>query len=135
VQLLGLGPLLDRSTDKLSGGERQRVAIGRALLTRPRLLLMDEPVSSLDAENKAEVLSRLESLLATLSIPVIYVSHDASEVRRLASGVLAMRAGRILGPAQPVGLADPDLAVVDTLPPDTVRRLALAALKAGLEPL
>jgi molybdate transport system ATP-binding protein len=134
VAPLGLGGLLDRSTAKLSGGERQRVAIARVLLTQPRLLLMDEPVSSLDPDNKAEVLERLESLLGALSIPVIYVSHDAWEVRRLAKTVLAMRGGRIVGPLQTARGGDADLALVDSLAPDTLRGLALAALKAGLAP-
>jgi molybdate transport system ATP-binding protein len=128
VELLDLGALLGRSTAKLSGGERQRVAIGRALLVQPELLLMDEPVSSLDVESKAEIISRLERVLKTLATPVIYVSHDPSEVARLADRVLAMRDGRIVGVGQAQGQT------LEGLTEDEVRGLALAALIAGLRP-
>jgi molybdate transport system ATP-binding protein len=131
--LLDLTPLLDRSPAKLSGGERQRVAIARALLSQPQLLLMDEPVSSLDAGSKAEVLARLETVMAALSIPVIYVSHDLGEVERLADRVVAMRAGRIVPADRRLTESDP-ARLIDTLDPDEVRRLALAALRAGLRP-
>jgi molybdate transport system ATP-binding protein len=134
VDLLGLARLLDRNTGKLSGGERQRVAMARALLTQPRLLLMDEPVSSLDLEGKAEVLARLERVLGALSVPVIYVSHDPGEVRRLANVVLAMRAGRMRAPAPAPAAEPPDSVSLESLSPAEVRRLALAALKAGLKP-
>ena len=133
VDLLGLARLLDRNTGKLSGGERQRVAIARALLTQPRLLLMDEPVSSLDLEAKSEVLAQLEGVLSALSVPVIYVSHDPGEVRRLANLVLAMRAGRIGAPAPGPAADAADSAALESLSPAEVRRLALAALKAGLD--
>ena len=132
VGLLGLEGLLDRATDRLSGGERQRVAIARALLAQPRLLLMDEPVSSLDREARAEVLERLEHVLGVIAAPVIYVSHDTAEVRRLAERVLVMRAGR-LTTAEPLASAT-DEALLDALSPDETRRLALAALRAGLRP-
>jgi molybdate transport system ATP-binding protein len=95
IALLGVGPLLARSTTKLSGGERQRVAIGRALLSQPELLLMDEPLSSLDPESKAEILPYLDRLHQALSIPVIYVSHDPAEITRLADRVYEMRSGQI----------------------------------------
>jgi molybdate transport system ATP-binding protein len=95
IALLGVGPLLARSTMKLSGGERQRVAIGRALLSQPELLLMDEPVSSLDPESKAEILPYLDRLHQSLSIPIVYVSHDPAEITRLADRVLQMRQGQI----------------------------------------
>jgi molybdate transport system ATP-binding protein len=95
VDLLGLGALLARSTDRLSGGERQRVAIGRALLSAPKLLLMDEPMSGLDVDSKAEILPYLERLHETLAWPILYVSHDLGEVARLADHVLRMHAGRI----------------------------------------
>jgi molybdate transport system ATP-binding protein len=131
ADLLGLAGLLERSTEKLSGGERQRVAIARALATQPRLLLMDEPVSSLDVEGKAEVLERLERLTGVLATPMIYVSHDPAEVTRLADRVLAMRAGRL--DPWPAGGAL-DAAAIDAMSPDEVRQLALAALRAGLRP-
>jgi molybdate transport system ATP-binding protein len=135
VRLLGLSPLLDRSTAKLSGGERQRAALGRALLVQPELLLLDEPVSSLDVEGKAEVLARLEAVFRTLDIPVIYVSHDLAEVARLASRVVAMKEGRIVEPpAQTGGSLSEEAAraALVKLTPEQVRALALSALKAGL---
>jgi molybdate transport system ATP-binding protein len=95
VTLLGVSPLLDRSTAKLSGGERQRVAIARALLTSPRLLLMDEPLAALDARSKAEILPYLEKLHTEFSIPVIYVSHAPEEVARLADYLVFMQDGHV----------------------------------------
>jgi len=102
VAWLGIEGLLDRDPDGLSGGERQRVAIARALLTSPRLLLLDEPVASLDAAGKAEILPYLERLYAELQIPVLYVSHAADEVARLADYMILMDAGRVIasGPIQ-----------------------------------
>jgi len=102
VAWLGVAHLLGRETAGLSGGERQRVAIARALLTSPRLLLFDEPVASLDAAGKAEILQYLERLLAELEIPVLYVSHSPDEVTRLADHMVLMDAGRVLaaGPIQ-----------------------------------
>lgn len=96
VKLMGVGPLLDRSTASLSGGERQRAAIGRALLSQPRLLLMDEPLSALDRQSKEEILPYFEALHETLSIPILYVSHDISEVERLADSVVLLENGRVL---------------------------------------
>jgi len=95
VALLGLSPLVDRSPDHLSGGERQRVAIGRALLSQPKLLLMDEPLSALDAQTKSEILPFLERLRDTLSLPIIYVSHDMREIERLAEHIVLMQSGRV----------------------------------------
>ena len=95
VELLGIGPLLARRTPTLSGGERQRVAIARALATRPRLLLMDEPLAALDAARKAEILPYLERLHEELAIPVVYVSHDLGEVARLADHLVLLQAGRV----------------------------------------
>ncbi|WP_394762319.1 molybdenum ABC transporter ATP-binding protein [Phenylobacterium sp.] len=126
VDLLGLAPLLGRGVANLSGGERQRVALGRALLSQPRLLLMDEPLSSLDAGAKAEILPYLERLHRSLAIPALYISHDAGEIARLADHVLYMRDGRIVP-----GEAGPTLEGVDAAARD---RLALAALRAGLAP-
>lgn len=94
VELLGIGHLLNRSPATLSGGERQRVAIARALATSPQLLLMDEPLSALDAQRKAEVLPYLESLQRRLDMPVLYVSHAQDEVARLAQHVVLLQAGR-----------------------------------------
>lgn len=85
IALLDLGPLLTRKPANLSGGEQQRVAIGRALLTSPQLLLMDEPLASLDSARKSEILPYLERLKGTLRLPIIYVSHDEREVQRLAA--------------------------------------------------
>lgn len=96
VSALGLGPLLRRRPPSLSGGERQRVAIGRALLARPRLLLLDEPLSSLDPERKFEVLTLLEGARDQFGTPMIYISHAPEEIRRIADRVLTMRAGRLL---------------------------------------
>jgi molybdate transport system ATP-binding protein len=96
VQLLGLAPLLQRLPAGLSGGERQRVAIGRALLSSPRLLLMDEPLAALDLARKNEFLPYLERLHETLDIPVLYVSHAPDEVARLADHLVLMQAGRAL---------------------------------------
>ncbi len=95
VQLLGVGHLLQRSTATLSGGERQRVAVGRALLSNPRILLMDEPLSALDAAAKDEVLPYLQALPARLSLPILYVSHDVTEVQRLADRVVLIESGRV----------------------------------------
>jgi len=96
VQLMGIASLLDRNTTALSGGERQRVAIGRALLSQPRLLLMDEPLSSLDQRNKEEILPYFEALHDTLSIPILYVSHDIAEVERLGDVLVLVEQGRVL---------------------------------------
>ena len=95
VELLGIGPLLQRQPASLSGGERQRVAIARALATSPRLLLMDEPLASLDASRKAEILPYLERLHDELDIPVLYVSHALDEIARLADHLLLLEAGRV----------------------------------------
>ena len=95
VALLGLEPLLARRPGDLSGGEKQRVAIGRALLTQPKLLLMDEPLASLDEPRKEEIMPFIERLRDELHIPVIYVSHDMDEVVRLADTLVLMEAGKV----------------------------------------
>ncbi len=95
-QLLDLKPLMGRRTHQLSGGERQRVAIGRALLSQPTLLLLDEPLASLDASRREEVLPYLESLRDQLSIPMVYVSHNYDEVLRLATYLVLMEAGQTI---------------------------------------
>ncbi len=108
VAMLGLEPLLQRMPATLSGGEKSRVAIGRALMSNPRLLLLDEPLAALDAPRKAEVLQYLERLCAQTAVPVIYVSHAMSEVARLAQTLVLLDAGRVTR-AGPLGdvLADP----------------------------
>lgn len=95
VTLLGISTLLPRRPHKLSGGERQRVAIARALLTSPKLLLMDEPLAALDIQSKAEILSYLEKLHATLSIPILYVTHALEEVMRLADTLMLIEQGQL----------------------------------------
>jgi molybdate transport system ATP-binding protein len=95
VELLGLEPFLQRRVQKLSGGERQRVALGRALLSQPRLLLLDEPLASLDLARREEVLPYLEKLRDELSIPMIYVSHQFEEVLRLATHAVLLEQGRV----------------------------------------
>jgi len=97
VELLGLEGLLERRPARLSGGEKQRVAIGRALLASPRLLLLDEPLASLDAQRKDEVLGYLSNLTGHLAIPVIYVSHQPGEILRLADSVVRVEHGRVRG--------------------------------------
>ena len=102
IKLLGIGHLLQRSTTGLSGGERQRVGIARALLTNPRLLLLDEPLTALDPQRKADILPYLERLHAELDIPLLYVSHSPDEVARLADHLVLLENGtlRASGPLQ-----------------------------------
>jgi molybdate transport system ATP-binding protein len=95
IALLDIGHLTDRRPGKLSGGERQRVAIGRALLMRPQLLLLDEPLASLDAARKAEIMPYLERLRDEAQVPMIYVTHQPEDARRLASTVVRIEAGRV----------------------------------------
>ena len=108
IDMLGLGALLPRGTGALSGGERQRVAIGRALLAGPDLLLMDEPLAALDDARKAEILPYLERLHASTDVPILYVSHSVAEVARLATTVIVLDDGKIVrtGTASEV-LSDP----------------------------
>jgi molybdate transport system ATP-binding protein len=96
TDLLDIGGLLDRRPGQLSGGERQRVALGRALLAQPRLLLLDEPLGSLDEERKVEILPYLVRLRDEANVPMVYVSHDAAEMRQLATQVVMLKRGRVI---------------------------------------
>ncbi|MGH1464911.1 MAG: molybdenum ABC transporter ATP-binding protein [Cognatishimia sp.] len=109
VTLLGLQDLLRRAPADLSGGEKQRVAIGRALLSQPQLLLLDEPLAALDDARKQEILPYLERLRDLTETPILYVSHSVSEVARLATTVVAIQQGKVLraGPATQI-FADPE---------------------------
>jgi molybdate transport system ATP-binding protein len=95
IALLDIGHLLRRRPGALSGGERQRVALGRALLMQPRLMLLDEPMASLDAARKSEILPYFQRLRDEAKVPMIYVSHDANEVKALASRVVLLDGGRV----------------------------------------
>ena len=97
VELLNIGALLPRRPGHLSGGERQRVAVGRALLMKPRLLLLDEPLASLDRARKLEILPYLARLRDEANVPMVYVSHQAGEIQRLASQVVRIEDGRVAG--------------------------------------
>ena len=110
VTLLDIARLLDRRPGKLSGGERQRVAIGRALLMRPQLLLLDEPLASLDAARKREIFPYLLRLRDE-TVPMIYVSHNAAELRRIATTIVRIDDGRVsgVGGAELLDAADRDL--------------------------
>ncbi len=127
VDLLGVTALLDRSPRNLSGGERQRVAIGRALLSQPKLLLMDEPLSALDRATKNEILPFLERLRDRLSLPIVYITHDIAEVERLADQIVLMEKGRVLA-AGPLAVlqSDPSL-------PLAVGRDAAVSLDGAVE--
>lgn len=111
IDLLGLAPLLDRRPRALSGGEKSRVALGRALMSNPAMLLLDEPLAALDTQRKAEILPYLERLRDDMAIPMIYVSHDVAEVARLANTLVVLEAGQVVraGPVEAV-LADPAVA-------------------------
>lgn len=141
VALLGIGHLLGRRPHALSGGERQRVAIGRALLMRPRLLVMDEPLASLDAARKAEILPYLLRLKQRLHLPILYVTHALDEVMRLADTLVLIEAGRVAAAGAltgvagradlPLALRDDAAAVLpaEVIGHDTARRLT--SLRAG----
>jgi len=96
LKRVGLGERLHHRPGQLSGGERQRVALGRALLAQPRLLLLDEPLGSLDEERKVEILPYLVRLRDEAGVPMVYVSHDAGEMRQLATQIVMLRRGRVI---------------------------------------
>ncbi|MER2536994.1 MAG: molybdenum ABC transporter ATP-binding protein [Rhizobiaceae bacterium] len=114
VGMLGIGHLLERRPNLLSGGEKQRVAIGRALLASPRLILMDEPLASLDDARKAEIMPYIERLRDDGKVPIVYVSHSLAEVARLANDVILLSAGRVAA----AGAAAAVLSRFDLLPED-----------------
>lgn len=128
VERLKLSPLLSRSIHKLSGGERQRVALARTLLSAPEILLMDEPLSSLDSEAKAEIVPMIASLSRDTGLPILYVSHDAYEVERLADRILRLSKGHIIDSLDVTFNAS-----LEGLSEAQVRALARAALKAGIK--
>lgn len=109
VELLDIRPLLDRRPAGLSGGEKQRVAIGRALLSAPEFLLMDEPLAALDEARRGEILPYLERLNSETNLPILYVSHSRSEVRRLATTVVSVERGRLLRSGGPGEILDDPL--------------------------
>jgi molybdate transport system ATP-binding protein len=107
IEVLELSPLIDRPPRNLSGGEKQRVALGRALLSSPELLLMDEPLAGLDEALHERVLGYLERVLEEWRMPTLYVSHNPREVRRLATEVILLEAGRVAGSGPPAHLSPP----------------------------
>ena len=137
MEMLGIGPLLARRPGGLSGGERQRVAIGRALMAGPRMLLADEPLAALDEARKAEILPYFERLRDEMGVPVLYVSHSPAEVARLATTVVAIDAGQVVrqGPAADV-LGDPQVTPLGPRAAGTVLEArVLAHHKDGLSEL
>jgi molybdate transport system ATP-binding protein len=130
VALLGLGALLTRRVHELSGGERQRVALGRALLSQPRLMLLDEPLAALDAARREEVLPYLEKLRDELALPMIYVSHQFEEVLRLATHVVLLENGRVAahGPLDEISLHPQLRAIVG---PEAVGAVLIGVIEAA----
>lgn len=128
VEVLGIGHLLDRRIATLSGGERQRVAIGRALLTSPHLLLMDEPLASLDSARKLEILPFIERLRDEFAIPIVYVSHAVEEVARLSARVVRLDHGHVAAIGTPAEVLTPA-----ALAPETDRFDAVSILSARID--
>lgn len=125
VDLMGIRSLLARAPTTLSGGERQRVAIARAILSRPQILLMDEPLASLDQGSKREILPYLESLPGSLSIPIIYVSHDMAEIERLADHLVVMGEGGRIRASGALSLLLTDLSLPMARVPDAASMLTV----------
>ncbi len=117
LDLLGIGDLLQRRPGGLSGGEKQRVAIGRALLAKPRLLLMDEPLAGLDDARKAEILPYIERLRDAFGIPIVYVSHSVAEVARLATNLVILEQGKVTASGPTIELMSrPDVPILSAAP-------------------
>ena len=136
VDLLGIGAFLERRPESLSGGEKQRVAIGRALLAKPRLVLMDEPLASLDEARRAEIMPYIERLRDEAGVPILYVSHSISEVARLATTVVVLDNGAVaaIGPvADILPLADDGGSVLEATIArhDEAFQLSLLSSRAG----
>lgn len=125
ISVLGIGHLLERRPGTLSGGERQRVAIGRALLTSPDLLLMDEPLAALDDQRKLEILPFVEHLRDAFAIPILYVSHSVEEVARLAATVVRMEKGRVTAVGSPAEVLAP------TAPATAIERFEAVSVLTG----
>jgi molybdate transport system ATP-binding protein len=125
VDTLGIGHLLARAPAKLSGGERQRVAIGRALLSCPKLLLMDEPLAALDAQRRSEILPLIERLRDEFKIPIVYVSHDVEEVSRLANRVVVIDRGQV------VAIGDPMEVMPAVMDDARTERVSVLAMRVG----
>jgi len=128
IDLLGIGALLDRRPAALSGGEKQRIAIGRALLAKPRIVLMDEPLASLDEARKAEILPYIERLRDRSRVPIVYVSHSLAEVTRLATTLIVLADGKVAA----TGPTDQIMQRLDLLPP-SARAEAGSLLESRVE--
>ena len=137
VAMLGIGPLLDRKPARLSGGEKRRVALGRALLASPKLLILDEPLAALDDERRGEILPWLERLRDEAALPMIYVTHALDEVARLADRVVVLKAGRVAAQGATFDLL-PDLqfaSLLGTDPPGAVFEANIGVASDGLTAL
>jgi molybdate transport system ATP-binding protein len=133
VDVLDIAPLLARGVADLSGGERQRVALGRALLSQPELLLLDEPLAALDGARKKEILGYIQRLKADFALPMLYVTHSADEVRAVADHVVMLEAGRVVatGGVEIVGGAAVAATLVSSDAAGTLLRVARAELALG----
>jgi molybdate transport system ATP-binding protein len=130
VQLLDIGPLLGSMPGTLSGGERQRVAIGRALLASPEILLMDEPLASLDAERRLEILPFIERLRDETALPIVYISHALEEVARLAAKVVRLAGGRVMAEGASADVLSPP---VEEMSEDRFEALSMITAKFARE--